>query len=62
MKQKQSKHVESELQIKATAALRNEIISELTQPDRPMSLLMEEIDEIKNNKQDSIRASDTTQK
>lgn len=53
--------IDSELQIKATAALRKEVISELTQPDRPMSFLTEGFDETKNNEQDSIRASDTTQ-
>lgn len=42
--------IDSELQIKTTAALRNEVILELTQPDRPMSLLMEDIEDDKNNK------------
>jgi hypothetical protein len=54
--------IDSELQIKATAALRNEVIEELTQPDRPMSFLMEELDETKNYEQDCIRTSETTQR
>ena len=60
--QKTKTNIDSELQIKATAALRKEVINELTQPDRPMSFLTELFDETKNNEQDSIRASNTTQR
>ena len=51
--------IDSELQIKATAALRKEVISELTQPDRPMSFLTEGFDETKNNEQDCDRERDS---
>jgi len=47
--------INSELSIKAVAALRNEVILELTQPDRPMSYIMEQNNETKDNEQDSDR-------
>jgi hypothetical protein len=47
--------INSELNIKAVAALRNEVILELTQPDRPMSYIMEQNNETKDNEQDSDR-------
>ena len=51
--------INSELNIKAVAALRNEVILELTQPDRPMSYLMEQNNETKDDEQDCTRAGDT---
>lgn len=45
--------LDCELSCKATAALRQEIIRELTQPDKSISLLLEEeteTDEVKNSK------------
>lgn len=48
-------NINSELNIKAVAALRNEVILELTQPDRPMSYLMEQNNETEDDKQDSDR-------
>lgn len=51
---KASTTVESELNIKAVAALRNEIINELTKPDRPIGLLLEDKDETKDNERDGI--------
>jgi hypothetical protein len=47
--------INSELNIKAVAALRNEVILELTQPDRPMSYLMEQNNETEDDEQDSDR-------
>lgn len=43
--------IQSELQIKATASLRKEIIKELTQPDKSLSFLIKEKDETENNEQ-----------
>jgi len=51
--------INSELNIKAVAALRNEVILELTQPDRPMSYLMEQNNETKDDEQDSDRERDS---
>jgi hypothetical protein len=51
--------INSELNIKAVAALRNEVILELTQPDRPMSYLMELNDETKDDEQISDGARNT---
>jgi hypothetical protein len=51
--------INSELNIKAVAALRNEVILELTQPDRPMSYLMEQNDETKDDEQISDGARNT---
>jgi hypothetical protein len=51
--------INSELNIKAVAALRNEVILELTQPDRPMSYLMEQNNETKDDEQDCTRTGDT---
>jgi hypothetical protein len=51
--------INSELNVKAVAALRNEVILELTQPDRPMSYLMEQNNETKDDEQDCTRTGDT---
>jgi hypothetical protein len=40
MKMKNKNTVDCELRVKSTAALRQEIISELTKPDRPISNLL----------------------
>lgn len=55
---KQSTKIDSELQIKATASLRKEIIKELTQPDKSLSFLMENIDD-KNNELCANRVGET---
>ena len=55
--------IESELKIKSTASLREEIIKELTQPDKSLSLLLlGNIDEIKSNEPDCDREGDTARK
>lgn len=41
--------IESNLIIKSTAALREEIISELTMPDKSLSILLEETQEKENH-------------
>jgi hypothetical protein len=52
--------VESELKIKSTASLREEIIKELTQPDKSLSLLFSENpNEAEGNESDCDREGDT---
>jgi len=57
MKIKKENFVETQLKVKSTASLRQEIISELTQPDKSLELLLLEVDqdEAKDNQPDSYR-------
>jgi hypothetical protein len=57
MKIKNDNFVETQLKVKSTASLRQEIISELTQPDKSLELLLSkrESDETEDKQQDSYR-------
>lgn len=57
MKIKNDNFVETQLKVKSTASLRQEIISELTQPDKSLELLLSEreSDEAQDNESDSDR-------
>ena len=57
MKTKTDNFIETQLKIKSTASIRQEVINELTQPDRSLELLLSEIDsdEAKDTNQDSYR-------
>lgn len=57
MKIKNDNFVETKLKVKSTASLRQEIISELTQPDKSLELLLSEreSDEAQDNESDSDR-------